>query len=579
MYSLVKTCIRPKADSVEDSSYQRKFTFDSEEQSDSDSMKCTDTSSLQNDNESSLLGMKNVVLHLSRCVQSPSREKRTIIPSDINALVDVVIVPPTQKQFYSPLYQHSSTATTTTGHNSNSSQSKGKSKHELELISRLNDLMVHSQRWKFQSELAGRHAVPIHVLDLSRRIVSKEILRCGVLPHHALAITDLTFHEEILSKTNLPSLLDIIVELFPNIEHLNFTSEHSTTDSNDVVEAKDDDDGIVYSADDPETMISMVSGETFITNLDPPKITASAKHKKDEEEFMRRLYILYRIPTLKSINRIPVREDEYQLSSPKAAKKHADVPRKLVDLRAENKLVVFHADDDHHHDDCRLSTVGVEMILNQHFSKSPLSRVESLEHEIDDIEVYKTSTLSTPLSPMQVNNSEINVENEKATLSANTDLCDFTKGTEINGAHFETICLKEVIEKAKAQNSPSSMLPSKSSFSSAGLLLAHMKIFEGKENECKSKSLQTSTTIDLTKTNESNIIQSTAEIKKKLSQHNSRKRLSRPPPSPASQANVSRPKSQGRFFIAPNIKSNPGPVPIVPLVSLFDEESSDEDEE
>jgi hypothetical protein len=593
MYSLVSTCIRPKANTIDESAYEKEFVLTKEGTGDTMNDDDSSSSILRQDSSQSSIDEQNINsdqsdtdedvprmlsekgvktssdvenqsprIPTSLLIQSPSRGNRTI-PSDDGWSKQREV-----KLLYSPLC------------NEASRKIRGKTQHELELISRVNDLMTHHQRWKFQSQLCGNHAVPIHVLDLSRREVSPESLQCGVTPQTALAITDLSFNSSVLSKYNLPSLLDTIVDLFPNLEHLSFITD---IEENHLSSEEHHKEGFVYSADDPDdvTPSSLLGVKGFIPNLDKINVASAEKYKKDQAESMQRLYILYRIPRLKSINGKRVSDEEYRLACPNSGKKLPDLSRKLLDLRAESKLIIFDADGNH--SDCKLSTIGVEMTLNQHLcSDSPLVKEkkspESVALHVDSgveeelpVNDMVHNHVSSVFSPSHVDSFEEN-DGTKDEVSS-YELHQEEREESENGVFTANLDLYVKNTSNIKNNSPSSMQPSKSSLSSASILIANMKPFEGKVQTFESKIQPTSDDNKEQNSKASNGIASNGVMKKKL--FLSRTRSSRPPPSPASILQGSQRTISGSI----QRQYNTRPSSIVPIASLFDEESSEEEEE
>jgi len=128
----------------------------------------------------------------------------------------------------------------------------------------------HEQRWRAISEAAGSHRQDGSSLVLQRNM-NPVTLRCGIISQFvglrvkrmSLSLDD---NEDIL-----PQWLDVIVDLFPNLQELDLRQDSS---------------------------VPMIDGG----------ISLSAQ--------MRRLYILYRLPQLKCINGQEVRPDERELARP-----------------------------------------------------------------------------------------------------------------------------------------------------------------------------------------------------------------------------------------------------------------------
>ena len=589
MYSFVTTCIRPSANAIDESTYEQDFdlikkgTADTMNDESSSSKDCSQSSndhpSINSDGSYTNIetpsttpekglqactegGNQSPSISSSLQIQSPSRVNRTM-PSEVDIPIKSAV-----KQVYSPLCDEST------------KKIRGKSQHELELISRVKELMTHNQRWKFQSQLCGNHAVPIHVLDLSRREVSPETLKFGVTPQTAFAITDLTFNSNILSKYNLPSLLDTVVELFPNLEHLSFINDLKDCDSSEECE----EEGLVYSADEPDDVKpSSLSAKVFVPNLDKINLGSAEKYRKDQAQYMQRLYILYRIPRLKSINRKLVSDEEYRLACPNTGKKLPELSRRLFDLRADSKLIIFDADGNN--SDCKLSTIGVEMTLNQHFcSDSPLvKKKKSPEsgNKDEDPEIKILTNESVPIDDNRIHLATSDRSDQAFSIFSVSHIDSFEgndgKEEEVSTSELQKEQMEEVdhelytskLESVK-NSFPTSIQPSNSNLSTASNLIS--KPFEGKDQTAESQTQPTLDKIEQ-ESNTSHRVTSTGGIKKKLPFNQSRS--SRPPPSPASVLQGSQRKAP--FLI--QRKNNSRPSSILPLNSLFDEESSDEEEE
>jgi hypothetical protein len=585
MYSFVTTCIRPNANAIDESTYEQEFdlikkgTGDTMNDESSSSKDCSQSSNDQpsinsdgsytNIESSSSTPEKGVQAQSSSIssslqIQSPSRVNRTM-PSEVDIPIKSAV-----KQVYSPLCDEST------------KKVRGKSQHELELISRMKQLMTHNQRWKFQSQLCGNHAVPIHVLDLSRREVSPETLKFGVTPQTAFAITDLTFNSNILSKYNLPSLLDTVVELFPNLEHLSFINDLKDCDSSEEYE----EEGLVYSADEPDDVKpTSLSVKVFVPNLDKINLGSAEKYRKDQAQYMQRLYILYRIPRLKSINRKLVSDEEYRFACPSTGKKLPELSRRLFDLRADSKLIIFDADGNN--SDCKLSTIGVEMTLNQHFcSDSPLVKKKKSPESVNTDEDLQIKILTNDSVPVEDNRIYLATSDRSDQASSIFSVSHINSFEENDGKEEEVSnykLQKEQMEEVEHEtctsklesvknSSPTSIQPSNSNLSTASILISNIIPFEGKDQVTES---QTQPSLDKIEQdlNASHGVTSTGGMKKKLPLNQNRS--FRPPPSPASVLKGSQRKAPFLF----QRKNNSRPSSILPLNSLFDEESSDEEEE
>ncbi len=257
--------------------------------------------------------------------------------------------------------------------NSNNIQQKHKNKQQHHTIPSPHQLKKHSERWKYQSSLAGSHSQHSHVLDVSHwPNISLQSLKCGVTPNIAKNITDFTFSVKDESF-DVPSFLDLVIGLFPKLKHLTLVEKINYDDGGgeedggeedgheeDEREYEDDehdDDDVelnsminsfktprnnarvkVYSADgDDQDMVDdleyyevATASSQKVPNFPevlqessttlPPVSSSIAlqamQMAEKESQRMKRLYILYRLPDLISINGQVVTEEERNLARP-----------------------------------------------------------------------------------------------------------------------------------------------------------------------------------------------------------------------------------------------------------------------
>jgi hypothetical protein len=136
-------------------------------------------------------------------------------------------------------------------------------------------------RWKTMSEQAGSHRQDSSVLHVSRRHMTPSVLKAGVLPQVARRVRELHLRLE-QAEDMLPEWLDVIADKFENLEHLVLTRDQHSP----------------HSPDDAQ----------------PNRL--------------RRLYILYRLPHLVSIDHVPVSESERRLARPDDPNGHRVVSKK-----------------------------------------------------------------------------------------------------------------------------------------------------------------------------------------------------------------------------------------------------------
>jgi hypothetical protein len=189
-------------------------------------------------------------------------------------------------------------------------------------------------RWEFMSTLAGDHRQSIHVLDVSNRRIQPAALKFGVTPLVAQSITDFSFNRNFFGKHDLPAFLDLVKELFPNLERLTLkgdfgvdTNKSSLLKSTSIGSpSPDEDEGRIFSADESESESDQSDNDDVISSSGSgsgsthsvEKFEAVIAMAERETERMQRLYILYRLPTLSYINDKEVTAEEKNLSHPKS---------------------------------------------------------------------------------------------------------------------------------------------------------------------------------------------------------------------------------------------------------------------
>mmetsp|Transcript_7638 Transcript_7638/g.10880 ORF Transcript_7638/g.10880 Transcript_7638/m.10880 type:complete len:582 (+) Transcript_7638:165-1910(+) len=136
-------------------------------------------------------------------------------------------------------------------------------------------LQSHEGRWKLISEQAGSHRQDGSLMVLPRR-VSPKALRLGTPRLAAARVRAL--HIPLNQTDSLPEWIDTITSIFFNLEHLYLTDVNSSS--------------------------------------------PSSKQNETENGRMRRLYVLYRLPDLKSINGKAVKESERQVARPMSPSGH-----------------------------------------------------------------------------------------------------------------------------------------------------------------------------------------------------------------------------------------------------------------
>ena len=160
-------------------------------------------------------------------------------------------------------------------------------------------------RWKAMSELAGSHKQSLEVLDLSNRSLPAQALKFGVPRKTAESVRDLRYDGNLVGdgddgNNDLPAFLDIVVQLFPILQHLSLRNNPC-------------------SPGNKRCGASPLRDAKLPTNIDPKlksKLDAAIDAANREQMRMHRLYIIYRLPDLLSINGQPVSDEERQLARP-----------------------------------------------------------------------------------------------------------------------------------------------------------------------------------------------------------------------------------------------------------------------
>jgi hypothetical protein len=140
-------------------------------------------------------------------------------------------------------------------------------------------LKTIEDRWNYVGEQAGSHRQDSTVLHVSRRHMTPSVLKAGVPPQVANRIKELHLRLE-QAEDMLPEWLDVIAQKFTNLEHL-------------------------YLARDTPTNANAKAAKP--AGLDSPS---------NQPTRLRRLYILYRLPHLASIDGVAVTKSERRLARP-----------------------------------------------------------------------------------------------------------------------------------------------------------------------------------------------------------------------------------------------------------------------
>ena len=228
---------------------------------------------------------------------SPPRLKSDVLQSPSRLRVVPIVTTTKIPLFYSPLAEgYQGTA-------------------NVAALTKLNaaDLISYENRWDYQSSLAGCHQQSLYVLDLSHRPLHPATLKFGVTPEMAQKITDFRFDKDSVGRHDLPSLLDVIINLFPQLKHLTLKCQSKCQIANGNADKTFDlkvDEGRVFSADGSEDERSLGDAKLLA------KFDANIAMAQRENERIERLYLLYRMPSLSSINGLLVTEEERKVARP-----------------------------------------------------------------------------------------------------------------------------------------------------------------------------------------------------------------------------------------------------------------------
>ena len=163
-------------------------------------------------------------------------------------------------------------------------------------------LITPQDRWKAMSALAGSHKQSLEVLDLSNRSLPAQALKYGVPRKTAESVTVLRYDGNLVGEgddgtNDLPAFLDIVVQLFPRLQHLSLRNNPCS----------------------PGNSASPVRETKLPAKVDPKlksKLDAAIDAANREQRRIQRLYIIYRLPDLLSIDEEPVSDEDRHLARP-----------------------------------------------------------------------------------------------------------------------------------------------------------------------------------------------------------------------------------------------------------------------
>ena len=165
-------------------------------------------------------------------------------------------------------------------------------------------LQEHEDRWKHMSEQAGEHMQDGSILDLTSRRTSPQTLRVGVPPQVASRVVELHLN---MQDYGLPEWLDVVSSLFFQLQHL-YTGSVDTADT--------------------------------------------------EGARMRRLYVLYRLPDLLSIDGKQVTQLERQLARPSSPSGHRVKREDWVVMQEDDSNDSQKDENGEHHDEDEMEAMA-----------------------------------------------------------------------------------------------------------------------------------------------------------------------------------------------------------------------------
>jgi hypothetical protein len=180
-------------------------------------------------------------------------------------------------------------------------------------------LQTYEARWKYMSTLAGNHKQDASTLFINpQRVSTPSALQAGMMKQAALRVS--TLHLPILSSdqledddsiTKLPAWLDAVVATFPNLRHL-YLQQTQTRPSK--VDSSMDGPAEVDSKDRSDKYSALASSLKPQKEGSPLISTGSDKRKTYEIKAVHRLYVLYRIVGLETLDGQPFSEREREFA-------------------------------------------------------------------------------------------------------------------------------------------------------------------------------------------------------------------------------------------------------------------------
>jgi len=165
------------------------------------------------------------------------------------------------------------------------------------------------ERWQFLSRQAGLHRQDASSFRVGPNVATAPAaLRNGMPPAAAQRVRSLYLDQVAISRNALPEWLDAVSATFANLEHLYLRSGSTAASTNESSEGGGG--GVVVEQ-------RLVDGENAPAVGDSSSKREELRRDAGENtNRLRRLYVLYRLPNLKSIDGVPVTQSERSLSRP-----------------------------------------------------------------------------------------------------------------------------------------------------------------------------------------------------------------------------------------------------------------------
>lgn len=197
------------------------------------------------------------------------------------------------------------------------------------------DWKTHETRWKYLQRVAGDHQQEVSCLNLSRHgaHLTPAALRMGTPAAVAQRVTELHLHilqndypsassyaeeqGEDDSVAELPIWLDAIAETFPALRHLTLQPDHPKQQPQ---QGGSTEEFIELQSDSIQSHHFTTNIDKYATASDETTAPADSNNNNGlllDAFLVRRLYVLYRLPHLESLDGIPVSAAERRLAHPR----------------------------------------------------------------------------------------------------------------------------------------------------------------------------------------------------------------------------------------------------------------------